>query len=434
MSDRACFPASPYTGLFARHGAMQPLAHDPLVALWAGEMAPSAGRAHPLPVGGAGWSAQAAEQAGIGEAIERLQPYRLPRDQIKTAAFVSFPGNEPALDPARLILFHAQQYQQPGFPFSPFTSATPCDWVCMRDAASGAPCWVPADVVYLFARGAHQFCPGLSTGFSCGRPGDPVLLRGLQEIIERDALVGAWWGRYALTECPPAELWAALDAELVRRVQRPNLDYHFYKIDSPFHPQVTLCTVAGENRGGFCFALGSACRTGERASYTKSLLEAIQSLVYARSLKEEVRLGQRQPPLVPKDFADHAVYYSLHPEKLRNTPLQRAPRRTASPAVAPFPDPIAAAKIEPKAEPKAENPAAELQRITQRLGPERPVLFRAMTPPGIAQERSELYVLRVLVPGLQPLHGDDRFPQLGGPLWAPRRLADFAALPPHPFP
>jgi ribosomal protein S12 methylthiotransferase accessory factor YcaO len=281
-------------------------------------------------------------------------------------------------------------------------------------------------VVYLFARGAHQFCPGLSTGLVCGRPGEPVLLRGLQEVIERDALVGAWWGRYALTEWPASELWAALDAALVRRFQRPNLEYRFYRIETPFHPQVTICTVAGENRGGFCFAVGSACRTGLMESFTKSLLEAIQSLVYARSLKEEVQSGRRPAARVPRDFADHAVYYSLHPEALRNTPLQR-PRHRSADAAAALSKACAAEKTE-------EDPAVALRQIIQRLGPERPVLFRSLTPPGIAQERPGPYVLRVLVPGLQPLHGDDHFPQLGGPLWAPRSAADFAALPPHPFP
>jgi hypothetical protein len=39
-----------------------------------------------------------------------------------------------------------------------------------------------------------------------------------------------------------------------------------------------------------------------------------------------------------------------------------------------------------------------------------------------------------VVPGLQPLHGDHRFPHLGGRLWSPHGLADWAAMPPHPFP
>lgn len=75
-----------------------------------------------------------------------------------------------------------------------------------------------------------------------------------------------------------------------------------------------------------------------------------------------------------------------------------------------------------------------MQRLIERLGPERPVLFRSMTSPGLATERLDWHVVRVVVPGLQPLHGHHDFPHLGGPLWAPRGLADWANQLPHPFP
>jgi hypothetical protein len=40
--------------------------------------------------------------------------------------------------------------------------------------------------------------------------------------------------------------------------------------------------------------------------------------------------------------------------------------------------------------------------------------------------------MRVIVPELQPLHGDHRMPFLGGPLWN-RPLAAWTTIPPHPF-
>jgi hypothetical protein len=72
--------------------------------------------------------------------------------------------------------------------------------------------------------------------------------------------------------------------------------------------------------------------------------------------------------------------------------------------------------------------------LRERLGAARPVLFRVLTPPGLAAARAGWVVLRVLVPGLQPLHGHHGLPFLGGPLWAPRRLDDWRTMPPHPFP
>jgi len=62
------------------------------------------------------------------------------------------------------------------------------------------------------------------------------------------------------------------------------------------------------------------------------------------------------------------------------------------------------------------------------------VLFRSMTPPALATENLGWHVLRVAVPGLQPLHGHHAYAHLGGPLWSPRGLADWHAMLPHPFP
>jgi hypothetical protein len=76
----------------------------------------------------------------------------------------------------------------------------------------------------------------------------------------------------------------------------------------------------------------------------------------------------------------------------------------------------------------------ELPQLAERLGPGRPVLFRCLTPPGLAAEGLGWVVLRVVVPGLQPLHGHDGYPFLGGPLWGGRPVTDWQNVPPHPFP
>jgi ribosomal protein S12 methylthiotransferase accessory factor YcaO len=267
---------------------------------------------------------------------------------------------------------------------------------------------VPEELVFLAARPgeAHRLGPSISTGLSCGRVGGPVLLRGLQECIERDALVGAWWGAYRLEEHDPDRVMAGLRADLADRLRRPNLRYRLYRAASPFAAHVTVVTLEGEDREGFCFSAGSACRESRAASWEKALLEAVQGRHYVRHLRAgEVRPGP------PADFAAHAVYYSLHPEELPRTPLHRA---------AGAPD-------------DGEETVVEgWPALAERLGG-RPVLFRHLTPPALAAERLGWVVLRVLVPGLQPLHGHHGFPFLGGPLWG-RPAADWQHVPPHPFP
>jgi hypothetical protein len=116
------------------------------------------------------------------------------------------------------------------------------------------------------------------------------------------------------------------------------------------------------------------------------------------------------------DFADHAVYYSVHPEQLNQTVLAPA-TPTTGPATSTGEDQIDTLRV-----------------LAERLGDGRPVLFRHATAPSISERMTDWVVIRVLVPGLQPLHGNHHLPFLGGPLWLPRGLAEWRTSPPHPFP
>jgi len=414
---REAWYESRFTGLFSASGLAPLQAHDPQVPIWSGE-APLPGGSEPPASGGAGWDEASAEGAGVGEAVERWQAWPLRCDQVVEASFGDWPLDEAPIAPERWVLFHPEQYALEWFPYLPFTPATVCRWVCMRQAFSGLPFWVPEELVYLSRRTNQHapLCPLISSGLSCGQSGQPVLLRGLQEAIERDAVVGASWDRYPLEESEAATVFASLESALPPRLIRPNLRYRFFRIRTPFSAHVTLVTLEGEEREGYCFSVGAACRETRTASWLKSILEAVQGRHYSRYLKARLRREGRRLEL-PTSFAEHAVFYSVYPERLRETPLGRT-----SPASVPH-------AIENEAE-RTEGVAD----LVERLGPDRPVLFRNLTPPGLAMERLGYCVLRVVVPGLQPLHGHHALPFLGGPLWAPRDWPAWAAMPPHPFP
>jgi ribosomal protein S12 methylthiotransferase accessory factor len=278
------------------------------VPIWSG-VAPLPGPGAEPP---AGWDEASAEAAGVGEAIERWQSWPLPCDQRVDASFRDWPLDEPAVAPERWVLFHPEQYALSGFPYRPFVQATVCRWVCCRQAFLGSPVWVPEELVYLsLPRGrCAQLCPLVSSGLSCGRWGQPVLLRGLQEVIERDGVVGATWGRYPLEEYDPARIFAGLYPGLPPRLLRPNLRYRFYRVGTPFSAHVTVVTLEGEDRAGYCFSVGAACRETRTASWRKSLLEAVQGRHYVRYLKDRLlQTGDR--PNMPASFAEHALYYSV---------------------------------------------------------------------------------------------------------------------------
>jgi len=403
-----------FTGLLKNFTEIPLLPGDPDVAIAAAEIPAWRSAETPFYCSGAGWTQAEANAACCGEGIERWLLPPLSQDGSQVASRARWSLDEDTVPTGQWVLFAADQYALPGFPFERLEETSECRWVCCRDVRRGDPVWVPEEFVYLQPRRGdrQRFTPGLSTGLSCGTANQPVVLRGLQEVLERDALVGAWWEEYPLEEYDVSEVAGLVGRERWRRLQRPNLTYRFQRIASPFTDHVTLVSVAGETREGWTIAVGSACRETLAASWTKSLLEAVQGRHCVRRLYREWVERGREPPDDPHEFLEHAVFYSQRPELLPNTVLGR--------------------QRDSRLNRKYVASREGLEALQERLGPRR-VLVRSLTPPGLMGMAEPWRVVRVMVPGLQPLHGDHRLPFLGGPLWNARPITDWREMPPHPF-
>ncbi len=404
---------SRFTGLFRSTEVVPRMPHDPDVHVWAGSLLHDRDAAHELATSGIGWTADAAFAAGVGEALERQGCRPLATDDVVIASCQCWPGDEPFVPLDHWVLFHPEQYDRPRFPFARPEPTTPLRWICCGQAVTGSPWWVPIEMVFLDApTGGAVLGPSISTGLTCGRPGDPIVLRGAQEVIERDAVVGAWWGRYPLVEHDPGAVWSLLGREIRERAVRPNLTYRFYRVAGPFSAHVAIVSVVGLDHPGMIFSIGSACRSTRRAAWERALLEALQGRLHLRQLLVHDPAAHFDQGW-PIDFTGHALFYSRRPDLLTRTVLH-------SPASG-VTDPDAGME-------------ESLAVLIERLGSERPVLIRHLSRPEWQEIGETCRVVRVVIPGLQPLHGHHGYPFLGGPLWRPRGLAEWAVTLPHPFP
>lgn len=400
----------PFTGIFQAFGPIQMEPYDPDVPMWAGTVGPSGTRWEPLRIGAAGWSLDDARAACVGEAVERFRAMPAASDGALYGAFDDLEGA--SIGPADWILFRPDQYAIEGFPFHPFECSTETWWTRFRRFPSGDPVWVPEDMAYLYPReGAdHGLVPMTSTGLATGRSHHRTIESGAREVVERDALMGMWLGAYPLLEWDSAEVFAALGDAISRRVQRPNLQFRFYRVEAPFSRHVTVVTVSGDDTVGWCFSAGAACRESLIESFEKAMLEAIQGRIYVRYL---TRNGETEivRERAPASFGEHAVFYSVHPDRLPLTPFENAPLEGNLDRFHPEP----------------------LSEVADRLGPRRPVLYRLTTPAMISRLDPTWQVVKVVIPGLQPMHGAHLLPFLGGPHWGERTWEDWSDMTPHPF-
>lgn len=274
----------------------------------------------------------------------------------------------------------------------------------------GASRHVPAVLVGLTTdHGTLSTSSGLAAAFSL----EQALLRGTQELIERDALMGTW-----LHQLPGREVEFEPAASDVTDLGGWLRAYDLTQQWSP-HPVAAVVGVVpldGESR----FSMGLACRRSWCDAVAKAEHECLQGTVFAGY---EARAHPEFGSLAPDDVVDfdrHAVYYTARPERIADLPLLQSGR-----GVAPLePDPMSVTD--------------ELRSLVRRLAAAGiDVLARELTTIDLRQVG--LRVVRVLAPSLTPIHHDHRLPFLGGTTpdraWRYPDLQPLGPFPsPHPHP
>jgi ribosomal protein S12 methylthiotransferase accessory factor len=261
-------------------------------------------------MGGCGTTRAEAASAAVGEALERYSLSYVPHERLVAATAREL--GPAAVDPARFALFSRSQHATAGFRFRPFTRDTRVAWVAGASVPAGDRVWLPAELVFLgdAAAGEPRIGYGTSSGAACGHRREDTIVRGLCELLERDAFMIVWAARLSL----PRLDWSAdprlreLDG---RYFARSGLAYAAVDL-SPFH---RLPSILGVVRApaGYPGALGVGAGTAptvERAWF-KALSEAFSvRAAGARLLHADG--GPDDDGTEIRSFEDHIRYHADH--------------------------------------------------------------------------------------------------------------------------
>ncbi len=348
---------------------------------------------------GANLSDRAARAACLGEAVERYAASLVEPGSVVQARFHEL-GR--MICPTEFALFSPQQYQLPlsQFPFRVWNENDRLGWVRCESLHDDQEVWVPASFVYQPFRsepGEPTLAPSISTGLACGPTRETALLAGLCEVIERDAVALAWLGQYrpakvALSQFPvDTQL-----SQLIEQYSRCGLRSTVFDLTTEFRVPVYAALVEGHSSVGSVVSFGSACHPDPHRACFKALLEAAHARVYVKSLvRRDPSWRAGRDFCNVRSFADHARVYTSHPELRHAFDHWWKTARVVE----------LAASSDP-AERSPQRIIAQLDAAGFR------VLARWLTTPDIQQ--LGWHVVRVLIPGLQPLHGHHRWPHLGG--------------------
>lgn len=334
--------------------------------------------------GGVGRDTDTAWLAAVGEAVERT-----------AAGLVHLPtrrrGDLPdhlRIDADEFALYTPEQRADPGFPYAPLYDDD-CPYAEVFPLDGGEPRWVPQPLVSL--QDPHHTGVSTSSGLAAGASPAEALLRGLQEIIERDALMVTWLHGLRGRCVRPAP-------EHVAEISRLGGEMATFDLTPAYSPFPVAAVMGGiKERGRWRYSLGVACRDTWTKAAEKAYLEWNQGVLFAGVYPRYVDLASLPGPGELVSFDEHAVYYTVHPEEWDALPLWQGRGAMGEPSVQGEERDLRGAIVVA---------ASRLREAGIR------VFARDLTTIDAAQ--AGLHVVRVLSPDLAPIYAHQRWPSLDG--------------------
>jgi ribosomal protein S12 methylthiotransferase accessory factor len=341
---------------------------------------------------------EAAEAASIGEALERYSAAFVPAERLVVSTAARLPS---AVDPGRFALFHDTQFIHPEFPFRPFRSDTVISWVDGFALPDGKLAYLPAQLTFLAwgrqAPGEVPISYATSSGLACGATLEAALLAAVLELIERDAVMLAWYDRLAL----PLLDWSR-DPELSRLDARyfapTGLEYSAVDLSVFFRVPTVLGVVHGAPGALGALGVGAASAATIAAAWWKALAEgfAVQRWVRDRALERPEDVERASAEI--QSFDGHTMYYARSDRAAQAAFLDSSRERRDTRDVAPL---------------EGSNALERIEVVCGRLAQRRVSAYAVdVTSPDVRS--GGLHVVRVIAPELCQLDVVERARFLGG--------------------
>jgi ribosomal protein S12 methylthiotransferase accessory factor len=324
-----------------------------------------------------------AEASALFEAVERYCASIYDAGGLRVASHRDLTGaGVAAIDPAGLV----------AGPEGTRLRTAPLAWTPATSVLSGDRVLVPAQLVYLpyrYPADEARLRDPLTTGCAAGTAIGPATLRGLLEVVERDATMIHHYRRIVPARLPHTLFRSAAVTTLVEQCLRYRLDVEFFDF-SLDHPVPVVAVRVRDRSGGVpAMTFGSKASFDAEEAAAGALLEAVTfrpamraRASFARSVADRLA----GDPGAIRSGSERAFYW-IQPERTGDLGyLDAAADRDALPArhvAAPGPAEV-----------------GELLRHTVAAGGD--VLRCDLTTPDLAEYGA--YVVKTVVPGLQPMH------------------------------
>ncbi len=216
-----------------------------------------------------------AELKAIMEGVERFYSGVLPKEKIFESKLIDI--NNLLFDSTQLVFYLKKQYRK-NLIIRPFSERRKYFWNKATIFPGEKTTFVPIDLIYYPIEKKYAPNPltvansnGVASGFSY----NDALMRGLYEVIERDAFMIVWLNRLSLPKIDLKSLSRSFQLR-VHRIESLGLKVHLIDITLDTIP---IIMAIAENKNNPVILLGAAANLNIQRSIDKALSE-IEQAVY----------------------------------------------------------------------------------------------------------------------------------------------------------
>lgn len=397
---------SPKVGVIRALGTSVARPQDP-VSLALGALAPDLANVSDImnanKAGGGGENIETALAATIGEAVERYCMLFYDRDEMVFGSYREV--GDAAVHPDLVRLYSREQVgrKAPEVKLEYFDEDSRIYWAWGHSLTTGGPRLVPASQVYMEYYWDDKESPvgrNASSGLAAGATLEQAILTGLLEVIERDAFTICWLyekarGRIRIND---PELEGVLRDHF--HYGHPSVDIQIFDITLDVPIPSVFGVMRRPTEFGPVLCVSSVTRLKPRDAIRKCLREIGQGLPYLRFLKHQLRDWEPAADFSNLSVFDHhCTTYTKRPELI-------APAMAAFDAVT---EEVDFSDIPDRSTGRVLGDIELCVEMLREAGKE--VIVVDITTPDIRDVG--LHVVRVLIPGLVPLHGNHVFQYRG---------------------
>jgi ribosomal protein S12 methylthiotransferase accessory factor len=216
-----------------------------------------------------------------------------------------------ALDPQRIPRCSEHELKAPGCPLNVLDPAAPIRWVRGIDFVRKEQLWIPAVMACYRLRDplpSERFWYRISTGYAVHTDPAEAMVRGICEVIERDAIAVSWLQKIPLPVVDD-QLLSEKTRQLIAWGRRHFIEYLIFDATTDIGVPTALCLGVAKYADNFSQAI--SCATGRTitSAVDKVMLDAVSA-----------RWGDSPTYDLPEDTRDfnalsHGVLYMAAPSR-----------------------------------------------------------------------------------------------------------------------